>query len=309
MHVFDGLESISPPFSNSTVAIGAFDGIHRGHQAIIQTAASDSAENSRRSIVFTFDRHPADLLRPDKAPDYLTTPAQRKQLISYYGADNLVIAHFDHALANLSAESFVRQVLVEQLGAQCVVVGKDFRFGKQRAGDVALLQLLGPECGFTVKDLDPVLVDEQPISSTFIREMIQSAEFESAELALGHAWYLCGTVVEGRKLGRTIGYPTANLFLEYRQVKPRDGIYACIAKLEDGALVKGACSIGSNPTIPGAKRSIEVYLLDFDDDLYGKQLELRFIEFLRPEMKFDGLESLKKQIAADVELVRKLVQL
>lgn len=302
--VFEGLETIPQAFPESTVAIGAFDGIHVGHQAIIRAAVADAHTHKRPALVFTFDRHPADLLRPERAPDYLTTPRQRNRLIAALDVDALVVARFDTALSQLSPETFLRTILKDLLGAKAIVVGRDFRFGKERAGDVAYLERVQAEFGFTLHPLAPVLIGNSPASSTRIRELLQNAEIEEAETVLGHPYLLAGRVVTGQKLGRTLGFPTANLERTGRQVVPKDGIYAVQAHLQDGRIVGGACSIGNRPTIDGAGRSIETYLLDFDADLYGQEMELRFVRYLRQEAKFDSLEALKAQMAADIAQVR-----
>jgi riboflavin kinase/FMN adenylyltransferase len=307
MNVFEGLETIPAPFPAASVAIGAFDGIHVGHQAIIRAAVEDAGSHGRLALVFTFDRHPEELLRPDRAPDYITTPAQRQRLIADLGADGLVVARFDESLARLSPEEFVRTVLKGCLGAQAVVVGENFRFGKGRAGDVAYLESAQAEFGFTLRALPPVLVDGEPASSTRVRECLRAGNFAEAEAVLGHPYWLAGTVITGQKLGRTLGYPTANLALTVRQVVPADGIYAVRARLDDGRPFGGACSIGNRPTIAGAGRSIETYLLDFNEDIYGRGLELRFVRWLRGEERFDSLEALTAQMARDVEEAREWV--
>jgi riboflavin kinase / FMN adenylyltransferase len=307
MKLFDGLETVVPPFTASTVAIGTFDGIHVGHQAIIRTAVSDAAAHERPSLVFTFDRHPAELLAPDRAPAYLTTPQQRNRMVADLGVSGLIVAAFDHELANLTPGEFVDGILRARIGARTIVVGSNFVFGKNRAGDVAYLDAAQKEYGYKLVALDPVIVDGSPASSTRVRELLRGGEIAEAERVLGHPYRLAGTVVEGRKLGRKLGYPTANLALTCRQVVPQDGIYAVMALLDDGRTVHGACSIGERPTIADAGRSIETYLLDFREDIYGRTVEIQFVERLRGEQKFDSLEALTRQIAIDVEQVRSLL--
>jgi riboflavin kinase/FMN adenylyltransferase len=306
MIVFEGLGTVTKPFTSSTVAIGAFDGIHAGHQAIIRSAVSDAQKHNRTTVVFTFDRHPAEILRPERAPEYLTTPAQRTQLIKDLGADVLVIARFDLALAHLSPTLFVRTILKDLLGAESIVVGSDFRFGQDRAGDVQFLQGVSAELGFAVTALDPVVIGDRPASSTRIRELLQEGDISAAEQALAHPYLLAGQVVKGRQLGRELGFPTANLQRSWRQVVPKDGIYAVRVLLADGREIDGACSIGTRPTIEAdGERTIETYLLDFDEDIYGAEMEIRFVKYLRPEVKFDSLDALKSQMAADVEQARR----
>lgn len=301
MNIFEGLETIHTPFPRATVAIGTFDGVHVGHQALLRTAVEDARFFVRPALVFTFDRHPQELLAPDHAPAYLTTPEQRNRLISDAGIDGLVIARFDETLSQLSPDDFVQQILKEKLGAETIVVGDNFGFGKARAGNVDYLKEAQSRFIFTLQALEPVMIDGAPASSTRIRELLRIGEIRNAERILGHSYLLAGTVVKGQQLGRQLGFPTANLALTVRQVVPPDGIYAVIATLDDGRSFGGACSIGNRPTVPGAGRSIETFLFDFDEDIYGRGMELRFVRHLRPEWKFDSLDALIAQIARDVE--------
>ncbi len=289
----------------AVVAIGAFDGIHLGHRAIICRAVADAHASGLLATVFTFDRHPAELLRPDRAPDYITTPDQRVKLIENLGANFLVIAKFDAALAALDPEDFVSAILLRRLGAKAVVVGQDFRFGKGRAGDVAFLQSRGKELGFDVTALDPVGSGDAVVSSTRIRELLGSGEIAEAEQALGHPFKLAGRVVTGRQLGRTLGFPTANLERSYRQVVPKQGIWAVRVSLEDGRVLNGACSIGVRPTVEDAgARTIETFILDFNEDIYNTVIELQFVEYLRTEAKFASLDALIQQMNIDVARAR-----
>ena len=307
MKLFEGLESLAEPFTESTVAIGTFDGIHVGHQAIIRTAVANAAEFNRPSLVFTFDRHPAELLAPERAPEYLTTPEQRNRLVADLGVDGLVVAAFDRALSEQSPDQFVERILMARLGAKAVVVGDNFTFGKNRAGDIAFLRAAQSKFGFVLRDLEPVSVGGSLASSTRVRELLRAGNIREAEEVLGHGYWLAGTVVEGQKLGRKLGYPTANLALGCRQVVPLDGIYAVRARLDGGRLMDGACSIGDRPTIEGAGRSIETYLFDFDEEIYGQSMEIRFVMRLRDEARFDSLDALKIQMSRDVAQARQIL--
>ena len=304
MILFEGLESLPLPFAASTVAIGTFDGIHVGHQAIISAAVRDAERFKRPSVVFTFDRHPADLLAPDRAPGYLTTPEQRNACIAELGVESLVVATFDRSLAGLAPDAFVEDILVGALGAKTIVVGDNFAFGRGRSGDVAFLDAAQSRYGFQLISLQPVEVVGSPASSTRVRQLLGAGEVAEAELVLGHPFWLSGTVVEGQKLGRQLGYPTANLEPRFRQVVPCDGVYAVRVRLDDGRVIGGACSIGNRPTVEGAGRSIETYLLDFDEDLYGRRIDIRFVRRLRAEARYDSLDALTTQIAEDVRLAR-----
>jgi riboflavin kinase/FMN adenylyltransferase len=305
MQLYDGLEAV-PPIPRSTVAIGTFDGVHVGHQAILRRAVEDARVYGRPALVFTFDRHPAELLAPERAPELITTPAQRNRLIAAAGVDGLIVAHFDRAFSEQSPDEFVREVLKKRLGAEAIVVGTTFGFGKGRAGNAVYLESIQDELGFTVHALEPVLVDGAPASSSRVRDLLHDGKIVEAERVLGHPFWLAGRVIPGQKLGHTLGYPTANLERAFRQVVPADGIYAVCATLDDGRRFGGAGSIGNRPTVPGAGRAIETYLFDFNEDIYGREMELRFVERLRPEAKFDSLEALKTQMEYDVAQARAL---
>jgi riboflavin kinase/FMN adenylyltransferase len=308
MKVFEGLEAVTTPFTDSTVAIGTFDGVHLGHRAILRTAVEDAHQHRRPALVFTFDRHPAELLRPDRAPAMLTTPPQRNALIAAQGVDGLVIARFTRELAEMSPDEFVQRILKDLLGARSIVEGSNFNFGKDRAGDLDYLRRVQQQFDFTLHPLEPVMVYGAPASSTRVRELLAAGDVAEAEAVLGHPFLLAGSVVSGQRLGRQLGYPTANLALAYRQMTPGDGIYAVRATLDDGRTFGGACSIGNRPTIEGAGRSIETYLFDFDEDIYGRSLELRFVQRLRPEAKFDSLDALIVQIDRDVQQAKAILQ-
>jgi riboflavin kinase/FMN adenylyltransferase len=307
MRIFTGLETVTKYAQSTTVAIGSFDGVHLGHQALIRRAAVDAQRNGRPLVVFTFDRHPAELLRPDVAPERITTAAQRAELIGSLGADDLVIARFDPALAEMDREMFLQSVLKDTLFASAIVEGKDFCFGRNRAGDLEYLRSQQKRLAYIVEALDPVEVDSVPVSSSRIRERIATGDIAGAEKLLGHPYLFKGTVVRGQQLGRQLGYPTANLSRHERQIVPADGIYAVLVRCQDGRVVQGACSIGWRPTVEGAGRSIEIYLLDFNEDLYDQELEVRFKKRLREELKFASLDELKVQIEADVILTRQVL--
>ncbi len=306
MRTWRGLESIAEPFDASTLAIGVFDGIHSGHQELIRSAVEDGKRNRRRSGVLTFDRHPSELLAPDKVPGYLTAESQRARLFEQLGVDDLVIARFDERFRELSPEAFLRFVVCGVLGARAVFVGFDFRFGKNQEGDTAYLRSAPGRCDFEVHVTDPVMVDGEKASSSRIRELLREGDVERATRTLGRPYALAGIVVEGEKLGRKIGFPTANLEPAGKMVIPADGIYA-VRVLRGTNRHKGACSIGIRPTVGGTARTVEVFLMDFSDDLYGEELEVEFVARLREERKFDSLEAMVQQIGRDVDAARKLL--
>jgi riboflavin kinase/FMN adenylyltransferase len=306
MHIWHGLESINEQFSACTLAIGMFDGIHVGHQTLISAAVADAKEHGRAAAVLTFDRHPMELIAPDRTPGYLSTLPQRELLFEELGVDHLVIARFDERFRELSPEGFLRFVVKAVLGADAAFVGFDFRFGCDHAGDVAYLKDSQNRLDLEVNVLDPVLVDGEKASSSRIRALLTEGKLDNALIILGHPFILRGMVVEGQKLGRKLGFPTANIDLERAQVIPKDGIYATRVEV-GGKRLMGACSIGLRPTVDGKERTIEVYLLDFDGNLYGKMLDLDFVARLRDEAKFGSLEDLVEQIGKDVEDARDIL--
>jgi len=286
-----------------SVAIGVFDGIHLGHQALIKAAVADARAHNRESLVFTFDRHPAEVTEPTRVPGYITTPEQRLAIFNELEIDHLVIAHFDEQFRELSPESFLHFVMSGVLGARAVFVGQDFRFGRFHSGNVEYLREAATRYGYTLNVLDPVMVDGVKASSSHVRELIRAGQVKDATDALGRPFTLVGTVVEGKKLGRTLGFPTANLQPIIRQVLPADGIYAtCV--MVDGVWHLGALSVGLRPTVNGKHRTVEVYILDFDADIYGHALDVEFISRLREERKFESLDLLVEQMHLDVAEVR-----
>lgn len=299
MHIWQGTDSLTVPIPASTLAIGSFDGVHQGHCTLISAAVKNAQYFGRPSIVFTFDRHPAEFISPDTFPGYLTTPQQRMDLISDLGVDHLVIAHFNWNFRETDPETFLRDTLVNQLGAQAIYVGEDFRFGKNQAGDIAYLQEAQERMGFKLNTVSLVQINGEKAASRHIRQLLMQGDIVGANKILGHRYSLSGIVDEGQHIGRTIGYPTANLRLGFPQVTPADGIYATWAHWQGGKW-KGATSIGKRPTVKGKTRTIETYLMGFSGNLYGAPLDVEFVERIREERKFSSLDELKKQIALDV---------
>jgi riboflavin kinase / FMN adenylyltransferase len=300
MKVWHGLESYPPSVPECAVCIGRFDGVHVGHKALICGAVDEARKHGWPSVVFTFDRHPAELFAPDRAPEYLTTLDQKVELIRALGPDHLLIAHFDERFRDLSPEAFLHFVVSGMLRARAVFVGEDFRFGYQHAGDVDYLRDGSSRFHFDTRVIPAVQVGGEKAASRRIRELLHEGSLETANRMLGHPYRIAGTVARGAQLGRKLGYPTANLQLAARQAVPKDGIYAVRAVIE-GRKLPGACSIGLRPTVGGTDRTIETYLIDFEGDLYGQAMEVEFVKWLRDEEKFDSLETLVEQIAEDVE--------
>ncbi len=299
MGVVFGLHNLSNVESETAVAVGVFDGVHWGHRAIFDRLRDAAASKGLTSVALTFDRHPAELLAPSRAPEYVTTLSQRTELILECGVDLVVVAEFDSRLASLGREDFVRQVLLETLRARQVVVGSNFVFGKDRAGDVRYLEAQGRLSGFQVSVVPSVIIDGAPASSTRIRGFLKSGDVEAAARLLGRRFVLRGRVVRGSGVGRQLGFPTANLETEPRQALPGFGVYVVETGI-DGAVYTGVCSVGTRPTFGGANAVVEVYLMSYDGNLYGRTLDVGFVRRLRGQMVFDNSEGLVEQIKKDV---------
>jgi riboflavin kinase/FMN adenylyltransferase len=286
------------------LAIGVFDGVHLGHQAVISTAARHAAEAGGTAVVVTFDPHPAKILRPEKSPRLLTATQHKIALIRDLGVSHLLVLKFDRELASTSPENFVRQLVESSRPLREICVGQEWSFGKNRAGNLALLEKLGVESGFNVVGVEPVTSEEKIISSTAIRQAVERGDFAGARRMLGRDYTILGTVEEGKHLGRSLGFPTANLSAHSEQFPP-DGVYAAEGVL-NGKTVRGVVNLGVRPTVDDGslQRVLEFHLFDFDRDLYGENVELRFLRYLRPEQKFENLAALREQITRDVEAAR-----
>lgn len=292
----------------SVVTIGAFDGVHTGHQAIVHLALQRANERGMPVVVITFDRHPQEILLPEKPPLYLTTLGSRLRLLLAAGVRDVLVLRFDSHFARLEAEAFLYRVLHERLAARHIVVGGDFRFGHGRQGDVGYLQSMQTRFGFQVEAAPDVLYRGERVSSSRIRQVLLEGRVQEAADMLGRAYVLEGTVVKGQQLGRRLGYPTVNLQPLIRQVVPADGVYAGkLLQVRKGATYPAAISIGVRPTVDGKQRTIEAYLLGFEGNLYGEEVHLAFFYRLRDEQKFDSLEALRAQMARDVQQVAELV--
>ncbi|MCW5945417.1 MAG: bifunctional riboflavin kinase/FAD synthetase [Fimbriimonadales bacterium] len=298
-----GLESLSPGWSESTVCIGVFDGVHLGHQALIRAAASDARLNGRPCVALTFDRHPMSVLRPKFAPQTVLPLHARVEKIRPCGADVLVIARFDHEFASIEADRFIEEVLKSQLKAASVVVGHDFAFGKDRGGDVEFLRTRIP-----TEVMQPFEKSGRRVSSTEVRKAIASGHVSDAAELLGGDFCLYGVVVRGNRLGREIGIPTINLALATQQILPADGIYAGWAETEIGRF-EAAISIGKRPTVDGAGFAIEAHLLEFPDvEIYGHCVALSFAHRIRDEEKFSSVEAMAEQMQRDVAEIKRVLR-
>jgi riboflavin kinase/FMN adenylyltransferase len=307
MRVLRHTDGVPADARGAVVAIGNFDGLHRGHQAVIGKAARLARELEAPLALLTFEPHPRSFFRPQDPPFRLTPFRLKARLIEALGVDLLVTLRFDRSLASLSAEDFVRRILVEGLAARHIVVGDNFHFGKGRGGDVALLEEMGRHNGFGVSALARVVgAGSEPYSSTQVREYLKAGNPTRAGLLLGHYWEIAGRVQHGDKRGRELGFPTANLRLG-KVLRPAFGIYAVRAGIDRGASTDwygGAANVGMRPMWRTEEPMVEVHLFDFEGDLYGKHLRVALVDYLRPELKFDSLEALTEQIAEDCRRAR-----
>jgi len=287
------------------LALGNFDGLHRGHRKILDRLQRVARERRATSVVMTFDPHPPRIVRPDKAPPLLMTKAQKLEGLAQAGVDGAAIVRFTHELSQWEPETFVRTVLVEWMRVSEVWVGANFLFGHDRSGNFSLLRTLGARYGFKAEKIDPVRYKDFVVSSTRVRRLVSEARVDEAAALLGHAYVVDGVVVRGEQRGRTIGFPTANLCTENELVPPH-GVYATSAIL-DGIVMPSVTNIGTRPTVDASGRtSIETHIFDLDRDLYGAPLRLAFVQRLRDERAFESLDLLKSQIAADCARARVL---
>jgi len=293
-------EFLEWPWSAAVVTMGVFDGVHLGHQALLERTVRVARERDWRAVALTFEPHPDAVLRPEQAPKLLTTTMEKAALIERHGIEVLVVARFDQALADTEPEDFIRRVLVGKLTARYVVVGHRTRFGRRARGDVSLLREVAGPLGVEVECVGPVTVDGQVPSSTLIRERVAAGEIAQANLLLGREYTLTGTVVHGEERGRTLGFPTANLEVPPERLLPGNGVYAALARWEEHS-APAVVNVGRRPTFRGEGVTVEAYLPGFSGDLYGRRLTLAFRRRLREERRFDSPEALRKQMARDAE--------
>jgi riboflavin kinase/FMN adenylyltransferase len=289
------------------LAIGVFDGVHRGHQAVISTSAQHARSVNGTPVVVTFDPHPMKVLRPEEAPHLLTATRHKIKLIRHLGVQHLLIIKFEKTFSATAPEDFVRQLATNSKPLREICVGHEWSFGKDRRGNLALLKKLGAQFDFEVVGIPAVtLTNGELVSSTAIRHAIEAGDLAKAANMLGHEYTILGTVVRGDHLGKKIGFPTANLSAHSEQFPP-NGVYFAQARLESVAY-PGVINLGYRPTVSSGKseRVLEIHLLDFNNDIYGKDLEVRFVRYLRPEQKFESLDALAAQIGLDVQEARKL---
>jgi riboflavin kinase / FMN adenylyltransferase len=317
MKVHRELAGSLPEFRNAVVTIGTFDGVHLGHQQILAQMKAEAAKINGETIIITFHPHPRKIV--SSVPGdirLLNTLSEKKILLEKAGIDHLVIVPFDHHFANQSADAYISDFLYKYFNPHTIIIGYDHRFGKGRTGDYQLLELYGKKLGFQVKEITEQLLNEIAVSSTRIRKAIINNDIETANAALGYPYFFEGLVVEGNQLGRTIGYPTANLHIASEEkLIPGNGVYAVQVEIPDALttassnIFGGMMNIGVRPTIDDKKRVIEVNIFDFDAIIYGKHLRVHVLKQLRNEIKFEGLDALKNQLAIDKKNAMELLKI
>lgn len=303
MERFDLTGAMPERWRGGVIALGNFDGFHKGHQAVVGRAIEKARAKGVPSLVATFNPHPVRLFRPDTPPFRLTMLSQRARLYAAAGADAMVVLPFNAELAALTAEEFVADRLA---GVSAVVTGEDFTFGKNRGGNISVLAELGRKYGFEAEAVAPVAEGGEIISSSRIREALQAGDCETATRLLTRPFTVEGVVQHGDKNGRDLGYPTANLEMG-QYLRPRYGVYAVRARLPDGRMLDGAANMGIRPQFDPPKELLEPHFFDFAEDLYGQTIEVEFHHFIRPEAKFESLDALKAQIEKDCAEARQLL--
>ena len=299
MRLIRGLHNLARMEAGCAATIGNFDGVHLGHQAVLGQLAERAAGLGLSTLVVTFEPQPQEYFAPDTAPPRLTRLREKLAALRRYSVDQVLCLRFNPALAALTAEEFVQRILVDGVNVKYLVVGDDFRFGRGREGDFTYLQQAGERHGFQVAHMHTFEIDGGRVSSTRIRQALAAGEMQQAERLLGRPYRMLGRVAHGDKRGRTIGFPTANVFL-HRHRTPVQGVYAVEVFGLDPEPVQGVANVGSRPTVDGTRSLLEINLFDFDQQIYGRYVGVDFLHKLRPEYKFDSFEALKQQIGRDV---------
>lgn len=302
MELIRGLHNLRSRHRGCVATIGNFDGVHLGHQAILKRLREVAASLGVPVTVISFEPDPREYFAPGQAPARLTSLRDKARWLEACGVDNFLCLPFNADLAGKAPENFIRRILVDGLDIRHLMVGDDFRFGHKRAGDYTTLEAAGAHYGFTLGRTDTVRDGAQRISSTRIREALEKADLDEAERLLGRPYSICGRVIHGERIGRTLGFPTANI--GFRQRPALQGIFAVDVRIESGPARLAVSSVGSRPTVNGTRPVLEVYLLDFSGSLYGLHLDVTFRHFLRSQIQYPGLEPLRRQIARDVDETR-----
>lgn len=302
MHLIRGSHNILPEHQGCVLTIGNFDGVHLGHQTVLKQVQQKAETLGVPAVVMTFEPQPLELFLQSRAPARLTRLRDKYVQLSKLKLDRLLCVNFNKRFADLPPEQFIKELLVDKLGVKYLVVGDDFRFGRKRQGDFSLLQQAGKQYGFEVVSTESFCLKTKRVSSTAIRQALAHDELEQAKVMLGRHYSISGRVAHGRKLGRTIGFPTANIPLK-RCVSPVSGVYV-VKTLLDGKEIGGVANVGQRPTVNGVRQQLEVHLFNFEQDLYGRQLEVCLLHKLREEVKFPSFDALKTQIELDAEAAR-----
>jgi len=302
-----GLHNVQPEHRGNVVTIGAFDGVHLGHRAILQQVVDQARKWQLPSLVMIFEPQPHEFFSGEKAPARLMRLREKIEALFVAGVDRVLCLPFNQWLSQLPADEFIQHILVERLGTQSLVIGDDFCFGRGRQGNYALLQSAGQKAGFAVTDTATYLVDGERVSSTRIRRALELAEFDHVLALLGKNYTISGRVVKGQQLGRQLGAPTANVHL-HRYRSPLAGVFVVSTTLENGEVLPGVANVGVRPTVSGdTKPILEVHLFDRNDDLYGQMIVVQFVHKIREEKRFDGVDSLRQQIRKDIQQARQWV--
>ena len=301
MKVIKAIKDIDIEF-DTVVTIGNFDGVHKGHQVLIEKTATYAKARGIKSAVFTFLNHPINYFVPEKVKN-IFDEKEKERLIEGFGIDYLIDIPFDKAMTQISAEQFIVKILKDKIHAKKIVVGYDFTFARNKEGTVDVLREMGHEYGIEVEIVQPIKINGIRVSSTFIRELISEGRVDEIPQYLGTHYVIEGEIIHGKANGRKMGYPTANISLKDQIINPKNGIYASRVII-DGKKYFGATNVGMNPTVNGKYLSIETNILDFDEDIYGKRVRIEFLEKIRDEKKFESLDELRKQLDLDTGFVR-----
>ncbi len=303
MELIRGLQNIRPAHRGCVATIGNFDGVHLGHQAVIGELAEEGQDLGLPTLIMTFEPQPMEVFKPENSPPRLTRLREKLRALSRFAVDRVLCVQFNPSFANITADEFVKQILVDGLGIKYLVVGDDFRYGKNRLGDLERLKADGDKYGFKVANMRTFSIDNHRVSSTRVRDALVRGDLIAAEKLLGRPYRMCGRVAHGDKIGRTLGIPTANIHL-HRNVSPVQGIYVVEVYGINSRPWPGVASVGTRPTVGGTRALLEIYLLDFDEEIYGRHLNVDFLHKIRDEEKFDSLESLKQRILEDIKETR-----
>ncbi|QSX41642.1 bifunctional riboflavin kinase/FAD synthetase [Shewanella cyperi] len=300
MELIRGIHNILPAHRGCVLTIGNFDGVHRGHAQVIASLVEKAEHFGLPATLMTFEPQPQELFRGDDAPARLSLLRDKIVLLDELGIDRLLCVNFNRKFADWPAESFIEDLLVKRLGVRYLVVGDDFCFGKGRLGNFDMLRRAGEKFGFAVVNTHSFTLGDQRVSSTAVREQLAKGNLEQARRLLGHPFTLCGRVAHGQKLGRTLGFPTANIAMK-RKVVPVRGVFAVRLWWDGSDIYDGVANIGFRPTVKGQMCQLEVHLFDFDGDLYGRRVEVELVAKIRDEQPFESLDALKKQITNDAD--------